>query len=181
VPDEAPLIESEEGGLVPDGDGWFVVGSREARWLHNDDFGAGCVFEGEERFRQLGINVSVIQPGQPLCYYHRENAQENFLVLAGECLLLIEEQERPLRAWDFVHCPAETSHVIVGAGDGPAVVVAIGARPEEWKVVYPVSELARRHNAGVETETTTGREAYANGAPTRRGLYREGDLPDLGS
>jgi uncharacterized cupin superfamily protein len=179
MPDEAPVIHSEEGGLVPEGDGWFVVGSREARWLHNDDFGEGCVFEGEARFPQLGINVNVLQPGQPLCYYHRENAQEDFLVLVGECVLLIEEQERPLRAWDFVHCPAGTNHVIVGAGDAPSVVVAVGARPVKWEVVYPASALALRYAAGVESETTAGREAYAKAAPTRRGPYRDGGLPDL--
>jgi uncharacterized cupin superfamily protein len=178
MPDEAPLIDSE-GGLVPEGGGWFAVGARDARWIHNDDFGAGCVFESEAGFRQFGINLNVLQPGQPLCYYHRESAQEDFLVLAGECVLLIEEQERPLRAWDFVHCPAGTNHVIVGAGDGPSVVVAVGARPEEWEVVYSASALALRYSAGVESETTTGREAYANAAPTQRGGYRDGDLPDL--
>jgi uncharacterized cupin superfamily protein len=179
VLDEAPLVESVEGGLVPDGDGWFVVNAREARWLHTVAFGSGTVFEGETPFPTLGINVNTLRPGQPLCMYHAENAQEDFLVLAGECLLLVEEEERPLRAWDFVHCPAGTKHVIVGAGDSPSVVLAVGYRPPEWHGLYPVSEVAQRHGAGVEQETTTGREAYARFPPPERGPYRDGDLPDL--
>ena len=177
--DEAGLIESDEGGLVPDGDGWFVLNTREARWLYSDDFGSSCLFEGEARFPQLGINVNVLRPGQPLCRYHAENAQEDFLVLSGQCVLLIEEEERPLRAWDFVHCPAWTKHVIVGGGDGPSVVLAVGFRPAEEELLYPASELALRHGAGVQEETTSGREAYADIGPIAKGRYREGALPDL--
>ena len=46
--------------------------------------------------------------------YHWETDQEDFLVLAGEAVLIVEGEERPLRQWDFVHCPPETKHVIVG-------------------------------------------------------------------
>src|ERR1051325_7238863 len=104
-------------GLVPEGDGWFVVNAREAVW-NESDFGAYTRFEGDARFPQIGINIGVLQPGQPACMYHREGNQEDFLVLTGECLLLIEGEERPLRAWDFVHCPAYTEHIIIGAGAG---------------------------------------------------------------
>jgi uncharacterized cupin superfamily protein len=83
-------------GLVPDGDGWFVVNARDARWF-DGELGAFTRFEGETPFEQIGINIAVVHPGQPVCMYHRENAQEGFLVLAGECLLLVEGEERHLR------------------------------------------------------------------------------------
>ena len=153
-------LESTEAGLVPKGEGWFVLNTKEARWLEHETFGSGTVFEGDPKFKELGINISVLEPGQPLCMYHREDAQEDFLVLFGEGLLLIEDEERPLKAWDFVHCPPWTDHVIVGAGDGPFGVLAVGARARD-DIVYPVSEVARRHSAGVEAETPNPREAYA--------------------
>jgi uncharacterized cupin superfamily protein len=154
-------------------DGWFVVNTRDAAWLTNDDFGARCVFEGgmpvlrkrpdlpAHRFAQLGITLQVLQPGQPSGLYHAETAQEDFLVLAGECLLLIEGEERPLRAWDFVHCPPGTAHGFVGAGDGPCLIFMTGARTAEREILYPGSELARRHGAGVQAETRSAVEAYS--------------------
>ena len=172
---EAPLRETE-GGLVPEGDGWFVVNAREAAW-QTGHFGAYTRFEGEARFPQLGINVAVLEPGQPACLYHGEADQEDFLVLAGECLLLIEGQERPLRAWDFVHCPPWTEHIFVGAGDGPCVLLAVGARANRG-VVYPASELARRHGAGAAEETRSPAEAYANFPDDVPIRCREGWLPE---
>jgi uncharacterized cupin superfamily protein len=171
---EAPL-EAADGGLVPAGDGWFVVNARDARWLEGD-FGAFTRFEGEARFPQLGINIGVLAPGQPACMYHGEDEQEDFLVLAGECLLLIEGQERRLSAWDFVHCPAWTEHVFVGAGDGPCAILAVGTRLRDG-VLYPLSELARRHGAGVEEETRDPKQAYAPYAEDRAVGYRDGWLP----
>jgi uncharacterized cupin superfamily protein len=171
---EAPL-ERTDSGLVPKGEGWFVVNAREARW-RDGDFGAYTRFEGDARFPQLGINVSVLQPGQASCYYHGEADQEDFLVLSGECLLLVEEQERRLRAWDFVHCPAWTRHVFVGAGAGPCVLLAVGGRAGK-EAIYPQSELAQRHGAGVERETDDGGEAYANAGEDVDTPYREGWLP----
>jgi uncharacterized cupin superfamily protein len=172
---EAKLIETE-GGLVPEGEGWFVVNARDARWWHSDTFGASVTFEGEPEFAQLGINIQVLQPGQPNCMYHGENAQENFLVVAGECLLLVEGEERRLKAWDFVHCPAWTEHVFVGAGDGPCAIVMVGARGTEG-IRYPVVDVALRHGAGVEQEATSGREAYARFSRPTEGPCREGALP----
>jgi uncharacterized cupin superfamily protein len=171
---EAPL-EPGEGGLVPRGEGWFVVNAREAKWL-GGRFGAYTRFEGDTRFPKLGVNIGVLEPGQPACMYHGEDEQEDFLVLAGECLLLVEGEERRLQAWDFVHCPAWTEHVFVGAGDSPCTVLAIGTR-SGGDIVYPESELARRHGAGVERETSDPKEAYA-GTPEDVGVsYREGWLP----
>lgn len=145
---------------MPVGEGWFVLNARDARWLEGE-FGAYTRFEGETKFSTLGLNIGVLAPGQPACMYHGEDEQEDFLVLSGECLLLIEGQERPLKAWDFVHCPAWTEHVFVGAGEGPCVVLAVGTRLTD-DVIYPVSELAQRHRAGVRRETRDPREAYAD-------------------
>jgi uncharacterized cupin superfamily protein len=160
VVEEAKLEPTEVGGLVPKGEGWFVVNAKDARWIEHEKFGSGTTFEGDPEFKEVGINISVVQPGQPLCLYHRETAQEDFLVLFGEGLLLVEGEERPLKAWDFVHCPPETDHVFVGAGDGPCAILAVGSRAHQG-LVYPVSELAARYGASVEQETTTGKEAYA--------------------
>jgi uncharacterized cupin superfamily protein len=144
---------------------WFVVNARAAHWLHNEKFGAYTRFEPEgERFEQVGINISVLQPGQPMCLYHGEADQEGFLVLSGRAVLLIEGEERPLEQWDYVHCPPWTEHVIVGAGDGPSLVLAVGARQGEG-VVYPVSELAQRYGAGGEIEHRRGAEGKAGESP----------------
>jgi uncharacterized cupin superfamily protein len=170
---EAKLVKTE-GGLEPADPGWFVLNAREARWL-DGHFGAYTRFEGDTRFPEVGINIGVLAPGQPACYYHREDAQEDFLVLSGECLLLIEGEERSLRAWDFVHCPPWTEHVFVGAGDGPCAILAIGRRPDGG-VVYPVSEVALRHAAGVEEETREPKEAYKDIRPDEPVGYRDGWL-----
>ena len=143
---------------------WYVLNARDAAWLDNDAFGAYTRFERDEPFGQLGINVAVLEPGQPMCLYHAEEDQEGFLVLAGEGVLLIEGQERPLRAWDYVHCPRWTEHVIVGAGDEPCVVLAVGARQHEG-VVYPVSELAARYGASADIEHRRGAEGKAGESP----------------
>jgi uncharacterized cupin superfamily protein len=175
-------LEETEAGLAAAGDGWFVVNARESRWYHAEGRAALCDLEGDAPFAQLGININVLQPGEALGLYHWEADQEDFLVLAGEAILIVEEQERPLRQWEFVHCPPRTNHIIVGAGTGPAVVLAVGARVdsvdnESWGG-YPVSETAAKHGLSVERETNKAEEAYAawtRRSPTR---YRAGWLPD---
>ena len=151
-----------DAGKQPAGDGWFVVNVRDTAWETSETWGAGCVFESEAApFPQLGININVLPPGEPNCLYHRESQQEAFLVLAGECRLLVEGEERMLRAWDFFHCPAGTEHVFVGAGDAPCVILMAGARTDSEQVLYPVSELAGRYGASVKQETPSPKEAYA--------------------
>ncbi|MDP9492281.1 MAG: cupin domain-containing protein [Actinomycetota bacterium] len=174
---EAPLRETKYG-LVADVEGWFVVNAREARWRERDRLGTYCDFEGKRPFRQLGVNISVLEPGESLGRYHRENHQEGFLVLAGKCMLIVEDEERELEAWDFFHCPPQTDHMIVGAGDGPAVVLAVGARGGRKGLVYPVSEVARKYGVSVEKETTKPAEAYADLPHSSRVSYREGSLAD---
>ena len=125
---EAKLVPAEEGGLVPEGEGWFVLNARDARWL-DGAFGKYTGFEGpESKFPQLGININVLAPGEPMTMYHREDAQEDFLVVAGEAVLIVNGEERPLQAWDLFHCPPGVDHAIVGAGAGPSIVIAVGAR-----------------------------------------------------
>jgi uncharacterized cupin superfamily protein len=159
--EQARLAETAYG-LVPASDGWFVVNIREAAWYADDTFGSVCHFEGDDHeFPQLGVNLRVLQPGQPNGLYHAESDQEDFLVLAGECLLLVEGEERRLKAWDFVHCVPHTQHIFIGAGDGPCVILMVGVRAGDRSIVYPVSDLARRHKAGVDRETTSPAEAYA--------------------
>jgi uncharacterized cupin superfamily protein len=168
---EAPLEETETGRIAK-GDGWFILNAKDARWYHAEDRPALCNLEGEIDFPQLGINITVLGPGQPMAMYHWEADQEDFLVLSGEALLIVESEERPLKQWDFVHCPPNANHVIVGAGDGPCVVLAIGARERsvdnpDWGG-YPVDATALRHGAGVEQETTIPDEAYADVKPRRK-------------
>ena len=183
-------LEQSEHGLVAVGEGWFVLNARDARWRHTESRSAGLRFEGETGFPQLGIGLSVLWPGEPMAMYHWETDQEGFLVLSGEALLIIEGQERPLRQWDFVHCPAHTKHVIVGAGDMPCAVLAVGAREhqttraadgtlqwaEDWGA-YTVDEAALRHGAGVEVETTDEEQAYAHWPKSEPTRYRDGWLP----
>lgn len=171
---EAPLVPAG-AGLAPEGDGWFVVNARGARWQEGH-FGAFTRFEGDVRFPQLGINIGVLEPGQPACMYHGENNQEDFLVLSGECLLLVENEERPLEAWDFVHCPPWTEHVFVGTGTGPCAILAVGGRSSR-DVIYPVNELALSHGAGVEAETREPDEAYARFRSDADVEYRADWLP----
>ncbi len=157
---EAPL-EASEHGLRLAGDGWFVVNARDLRWFESE-LGLYTMLDSEEaRFEQVGVNIGILRPGEPNCMYHGEEAQEDFLVLSGECLLIVEGQERHLKAWDFVHCPAWTEHVFVGAGDGPCVVVGVGARKKGRGLRYPVNEVALRYGASVEEETSDPSVAYA--------------------
>jgi uncharacterized cupin superfamily protein len=177
---EAPL-EQTEAGLVPAGDGWFVANAREARWWYAEGRSAICDFEAETDVRQFGMNITVLEPGEPMGMYHWEADQEDFLVVSGEALAIVEGEERPLRQWDFFHCPPGAKHIVVGAGDGPCVVVAVGARAHEgtsrWGG-YSVDEVALRHGAGVERETTDPKEAYAHMTRRVHTRYRDGWLID---
>jgi uncharacterized cupin superfamily protein len=173
-------LEQTEHGLVPTGDGWFVLNARDGRWRYAAGRGGVCDLEGEPEFPQVGIHIFVLGPGEPMSMYHWEADQEDFLVLSGEALLIIEGEERPLRQWDFVHCPRDAKHVIVGAGEGGCVVLAVGARDRStgpnWGG-YTVDEVALRHGAGVEQETTEASEAYAHVPHRTATRYVDGWLP----
>lgn len=173
-------IEQLAEGVGAAGPGWFVLDARAARWWTRQGLCRWCDLEGDGDFAQLGIRIAVLQPGVPSGMYHGETGQEDFLVVAGECLLIVEGQERRLKQWDFVHCPPWTEHTFVGAGDGSCVIVTVGARTADDKILYPVNEAAAKHGASVEVETLAPKEAYA--PYPREPLftpYRDGDLPEL--
>lgn len=168
-------LEDFGSGLAPASEGWFVLNVRDAEWLTSEDgenrpSGSECSFEGREvEFQQLGVRLHVLPPGQPNGLYHSESKQEDFLVLSGECVLLVEGEERRLGAWDFVHSPPGTQHSFIGAGDEPCVILMVGARSGEWRVFYPVSEFAAHYDASVEKETSDPQQAYAGRfEPSRR-------------
>src|SRR4029079_10451157 len=174
-------LEQTEHGLVPASGGWYVLGLRTASCRQADGRGAVCLalddFEGRRQADQLGVNPFVLMPGEPMALYHSETDQEDFLVVAGEATLIVEGEERPLRQWDFVHCPPDTKHVIVGAGSGPCTIVAVGARDRstgpDWGG-YTVDEAALRHGAGVAQETTSADEAYSQVPHRQPTRYRDG-------
>ncbi len=177
-------LEDAGAGLVPASAGWFVMNARDARWFHRPGRGdsvpltGSAEFEAETYFPMLGMSIQVLPAGEPNGTYHWETEQEDFLVLAGECLLVIEGEERRLRPWDFVHCPPWTEHVFVGAGSGPCVFVAVGARGPDAEVRYTVVDAARKYDACVPVETSSQDEAYERFSPLAEHSYRNGDLPD---
>jgi uncharacterized cupin superfamily protein len=174
-------LEQTEHGLVPKAGGWYVLNMRDAEWRHADGRGAVCVvaddFEGWRKFEQLGVNPFVLRPGEPMSMYHWEADQEDFLLVSGEAVLIVEGEERQLRAWDFVHCPPKTKHVIVGAGTGPSLVIAVGARKHD-ELGFPADEVAKRHAASVEVDTMDGGVAYADVPGREPTAYRDGWLPE---
>ena len=183
---EAPL-ERNDAGLAPTGPGWFVLNVRDARWWRREGRGlsvplTGTSDEDEPFFPQVGVNIFVLGPGEPIGMYHWEADQEDFLVLSGEALLIVEGEERRLRQWDFVHCPPEARHIILGAGQGACVVLAVGGRDHLGEHCngggYTVEEAALRHGAGVEEETSNPAVAYARFPRSEPTPYRDGWLPE---
>src|SRR3954453_2406521 len=167
--DEAPLTDTE-AGRAPRGEGWFIVNVADATGIASDTLGSAAIFEGDVEFPDYGINVHVLRPGEPNCMYHRENQQEDFLVLSGECIAIVEEEERPMRKGDFLHTPAGTAHVFVGAGAGPCGTLMVGPRKEPAGVLSPPSAAAGRYCGAVERETPDPKEAYAGHARRRAPL-----------
>jgi uncharacterized cupin superfamily protein len=169
---EAILADTGEG-FVPQSDGWFVLNVRDAAWMRHEIFGARCGFEADGRLAkerpefevqhhaQVGFKLHVLQPDKPSTMYHRESDQEDFLVLSGECLLIVEGEERRLRVWDFFHCAPHTTHSFIGGGDGPCVIVMVGARTGHGTILYPHDKVALGHGAGVEEDTSSPQEAYS--------------------
>jgi uncharacterized cupin superfamily protein len=183
IPEARPT--RTEHGAVPAGDGWFVLGLRDAEWRHAEGRGAVCValddFEGGRRSLQLAVNPFVLEPGESMARYHWEADQEDFLVVSGEAVLIAEGEERPLREWDLVHCPPNTRHVIVGAGGGPCLVIAVGARErseEPDSLGFPADDTAKRYGASVEEDTMDPGVAYGPLPARTPTAYREGWLPE---
>jgi uncharacterized cupin superfamily protein len=170
---EEARLEDLGSGLGPTNKGWFTVNVRDAAWLTSEDgkgtpTGSECQFDTRwAPFPELAFRIHVLPPGQPNGLYHSEQTQEDFLVLSGECTLLVEGQERRLRAWDFFHSPPGTEHIFVGAGGEPCAILMVGSRPADFGLHYPVSELAARYGASAERETTNPDEAYQGFEPGR--------------
>ena len=174
--EESPPLRTEDG-LAPQAPGWYVVNAREVRWVGQDGMWRGPWLEAEsEPWQSLAFNVTVLDPGEPSGRYHGESNQEDFLVVSGECLLVVEGQERRLRRWDFFHCPPWTEHLLVGAGAGPAVVIAVSTRTPDQRVRYVANELAARYGGSPAHDTALPSEAYAGAADLRVMRYRDGDL-----
>jgi hypothetical protein len=177
-------LDRTEHGLVPKGEGWFVLNARDSRWYYVAGRGAFCDFEGEQDWTQLGINISRLGPREAMAMYHWEADQEDFLVVYGEALLIVEGEERPLRQWDFVHCPPDTKHTIVGAvSTGASWSRSARASTRTPRLGrLPVDEVARRHDASAERETTVPDEAYAavreRFGPRELTSYQEGWLAE---
>ena len=182
---EAPIEKTEEG-LAPGSPGWFVINAREARWRKRPERGYSLPLSGwsdeecETHFAQLGVNLIVLGPGEPMSIYHWEADAEGFFVISGEPILVIEGEERQLRQYDYVHCPPNAKHVIVGAGDQPCVVLAMSSREfmatPDWGG-YSVDEAAGRHNANPPEETTDPDLAYARFGDSVPARYEDGWLP----
>jgi uncharacterized cupin superfamily protein len=179
-------LKQTEAGAVPASAGWFVMNARDARWFHRPGRNSLPLtgfdeFEAETYFPMLGMSIQVLEPGEANAIYHWETEQEDFLVLSGEVLLIVEGQERPLKQWDFVHCPPETRHVFVGAGEGPCVILAASSRQFQkdgpWGF-YCADETAGRYNASSPEETQDGDVAYANVPDSKPARYRDDWLPD---
>jgi uncharacterized cupin superfamily protein len=179
-------LEDTGPGLVPASQGWFVMNVRDARWFdkpgrgHSVPLTGHDEYEAETFFPMLGMSIRVVGPGEPSDTYHWETEQEDFLVLAGEGLLIVEGQERPLKQWDFVHCPPETKHIFVGAGDGPFVILCASSRQFQkdgpWGF-YIADETAARYNASSPEDTQDGELAYARFEKSRATRYPGGLLP----
>jgi uncharacterized cupin superfamily protein len=156
---------------------WHIANARDMQWFDAGKFGFYSDFQQGSHFEELGFNIGMALPGQPGALYHREAHQEGFLILSGEALLIVEGEERPLRQWDYFHCPAGVEHILVGAGDGPCVVIGLGGRVGPGNPVYPVNDVALQHGAGVEQETAVPKEAYAPFPVPEPVPFREEFLP----
>jgi uncharacterized cupin superfamily protein len=158
---------------------WYILNAKEGRWRERGPRGrVKELVENDDE--QVGVNLFVLEPGQPMSMYHWEADQEGFLVLSGEALLIVEDEEHPLRQWDYVHTPVPVPHTIVGAGSGPSAILAIGAREHQagpgWGG-YPYSDVAMKHDASAEEETTKAEEAYARFPDSEPTEYQDGWLP----
>jgi uncharacterized cupin superfamily protein len=157
---EAPL-ERTEKGTGPSSEGWFIVNVADAMTRAREGLGVAAAFDAAyDDPRPYGINIHVLQPGEPSSMYHRDNCEEMFLVLSGECVAVVEDQERRMTRGDFLKTPTGCAHVLIGAGDGPCAILMAGPNID-GDILYPVSEVATRHGATVERETGKPSEAYA--------------------
>ncbi|HEX8977021.1 MAG TPA: cupin domain-containing protein [Solirubrobacteraceae bacterium] len=163
---KAARIETTPEGKVPADDGWFILNLSEIGWETVAGGGTWCLFESPAApSGRLGIGVHVLLPGEKPGFYHAENEQEGFLVLSGECVAVVEGQERRMRTWDYLHCPADTAHITIGAGETPCAILMVGTRSPNHRIRYLVDATAAAHGASVSRPTTSPEEAYADRPP----------------
>ena len=158
---EAELRETETG-LVPEGKGWFVLNLRDASWTTLPGGGTWVGFGADGVQQQIGVGVHILPPGESPGRYHAESDQEGFLVLAGECVLIVEGEERRLRQWDYFHCPPGTAHITIGASEEPCAIFMLGARTPGKLLDYTPNDLAARHGASVTERVDNSKDAYAD-------------------
>jgi uncharacterized cupin superfamily protein len=162
-------IEQTDTGLVPADDGWFILNLADIGWERVQGGGTWCGLESpSSRSTLLGIGVHVLWPGETPGFYHAESNQEGFLVLSGECVAIVEGEERRMGQWDYLHCPPGTAHITIGAGDGPCAILMVGTRAPDSAIHYPVEAAAAAYGASVETATDSAKEAYAGRPPIER-------------
>jgi uncharacterized cupin superfamily protein len=166
--DEA-RIEETEVGRVPADDGWYILNLSEIRWATVPGGGTWCGFGSPDHpSDRIGIGVHILWPGDAPGFYHEEDDLEGFLVLSGECIAIVEGQERRMGPWDYLHSPSGTRHIMVGAGDGPCAILMYGTRHEDATILYPVDAAAAKHGWSVATETDSPDEAYKDRPPIER-------------
>jgi uncharacterized cupin superfamily protein len=158
-------IERTPEGQVPAGDGWFILNLGEMAWEAADGFGVWCDFNGPE---QVGVHLHVLGPGESNGYYHAEAAQEGFLVLSGECLAIVEGEERRMRRWDYLRSPPGTAHITVGAGQEGCAILMFGSPDPSRKVEWIADEVAARHGVSVARTTSVDTEVYGELPPIVR-------------
>jgi uncharacterized cupin superfamily protein len=164
---EAPIDEGETG-KVPAGEGWFILNAADIAWATVERGGAWCVFESPAApSPTLGIGIHVLWPGDSPGMYHAEDQQEGFLVLSGECLLIVEGEERRMGQWDYFHCAPGTAHITIGAGDGPCAILMVGTRSPDDVTRYLPEPTAARYGHSVTQETGSAKEAYKGRPPIR--------------
>jgi uncharacterized cupin superfamily protein len=179
-------LEETEAGLLPKSKGWFIMNALETRWFDKPGQGHAASltgydeYEAETFFPMLGMSIRVAGPGEVTTTYHWETEQEDFLVLSGEGIAIIEGEERPLKQWDFVHCPPGAKHGFVG-GEPPLVLLCASSRQFQkdgpWGY-YCFDETAAKHNAASPEDTQDGEIAYARFADSRKTRYPGGLLPE---
>jgi uncharacterized cupin superfamily protein len=159
-------IEQTETGLQPADDGWWILNASDIGWWTVERTGRWSSFESPNAPSPLlGIGIHILWPGEAPGYYHAESNQEGFLVLSGECLAIVEGQERRMGPWDYLHCPPGTAHITIGAGDGPCALLMVGTRAADSTTQYIADPVAARHGAAVEVATDSAREAYKDRPP----------------
>jgi uncharacterized cupin superfamily protein len=161
-------IEETETGLQPADEGWWILNVGDIGWFTLEGGGTWCGFESPRAPSPLlGIGIHILWPGDTPGKYHAESNQEGFLVLSGECLAVVEGEERRMGPWDYLHCPPGTAHITIGAGAGPCAILMVGTRAPDREIRYIADPVAARHGAAVPEDTDSPREAYRDRPPIR--------------